>query len=133
LAAHSRRPGWGRSARAEREQAERLLAGAEDRERIHICEELPGAWGYADLARNCVRMEVDGAVVQVGALVDLLRVAHSEIGGFSGRFAIAFDETLQLSERIRLGLVGTEPRKLTEQEAREAVEEWLARQTPIET
>lgn len=101
---------------------------AEDPERIQLLDGLPGTWGFADLARGAKTMDVEGVEVQVAALVDLLRVALSENGRFSLRFAFAYDETLQLTERLRCGAVDIEPRKRTEQEAREEAEKWLARQ-----
>jgi transcriptional regulator with XRE-family HTH domain len=112
----------------DRQQAEVLVASASDPKRFCVVDTLPGAWGYADLARNSVHMEVDGAQVQVAALVDLLRVALSENGRFSLRFALAYDETLRLTERLRASSGDAEPRKRTEQEARDEAERWLARQ-----
>ncbi len=112
----------------DRRRTQEVVAAAPHPERISLLDTLPGTWGYADLARNCVPMEVDGVAVEVAALVDLLRVAHSERGGFSGEFALALDATLQQTERLRssadIGL-----RKLNEQEAREEADRWLARQT----
>ncbi len=112
----------------DRRRAEEVAAAATHPERIRLLDVLPGTWGYADLARNCVPMEVDDVAVQVAALVDLLRIAHSERGGFSDEFALALDATLQLTERLRssadIGL-----RKLSEQDAREEADRWLARQT----
>lgn len=105
-----------------------LLAATPHRGRIHLLDRLPGAWGYADLARGAVAMEVDGVEVRVAALVDLLRVALSETGGFSGEFALALDATLQLSERLRRP---DHPpvRELSPQEAREEAGRWLSAQT----
>jgi hypothetical protein len=48
---------------------------------------------------------------------------------YSHRFALALDETMQLTERMRLDSVGSEPRKLTNQQAREKADKWLANQT----
>jgi len=115
----------------DRGQAEGIVAAAPRPERIRLVEALPGTWGYADLARNCVRMDVDGVGVKVAALVDLLRVAHSENGRYSRRFARGFDETLRLTERLRHRPADATRRKLSEQEAREEVDRWLARQTPL--
>lgn len=112
----------------DRRRVEEIVATAPNRDRVRLLDLLPGTRGYGDLARNCVRMNIDGAAVQVGALVDLLRVAHSEQGGFSGEFALALDATLQLTERMRAES-RREPRKLSEQEAREEADRWLARQT----
>jgi transcriptional regulator with XRE-family HTH domain len=109
-------------------RASEVVAAAHSTELIRLLDSLPGAWGYADLARNSVQVEVDGVLVQVGALVDLMRVAHSERGGFSAEFALALDATLQLTERLRSSS-RTGLRKLTEQEAREEADRWLARQT----
>lgn len=85
----------------DRERVKGLLASMPGRERVQLLDDLPGAWGYADLMRNATAIEVDGVEVKVAALVDLLRVALSETGGFSGEFALALDATLQLSERLR--------------------------------
>lgn len=112
----------------DRRHVEEALASVPNRERVRLLELLPGTWGYGDLARNCVPMDIDGTVVQVGALIDLLRVAHSEQGGFSGEFALALDATLQLTERLR-NSSDTGPHQLTEQQARREADRWLARQT----
>jgi hypothetical protein len=112
----------------DRRHVEEALAPAPNRERVRLLELLPGTWGYGDLARNCVPMDIDGTMVQVGALIDLLRVAHSEQGGFSGEFALALDATLQLTERLR-NSSDTGPHQLTEQQARREADRWLARQT----
>lgn len=104
------------------------LAQAANPERVRLLDLLPGTWGYGDLTRNCIPMDIDGTVVQIGALIDLLRVAHSEQGGFSGEFALALDATLQLTERLR-NSGDTGPHKLTEQQARREADTWLARQT----
>ncbi len=112
----------------DRRQAEEVIAAAAHSERIRLLDTLLGTWGYADLARNCVSMKLDGVAVQVAALVDLLRTAHSDRGDFNGEFALALDATLQLTERLRSSAdIG--PRKLTEEEAREEADRWLARQT----
>jgi transcriptional regulator with XRE-family HTH domain len=114
--------------RDDRRRAEKIVAVAPSPERIRLLDALPGAWGYADLARNSVQMDLDGVAVQVAALVDLLRVALSERGGFSVEFALALDATLQLAERLRSSShIG--PRKLSKQQAREEADKWLARQT----
>ncbi len=109
-------------------RAAEVVAATPHAERIRLLDSLPGAWGYADLARNAVQVDVDGVTVKVAALVDLLRIAHSERGGFSGEFALALDATLQLTERLR-GSRDTPIHKPTEQGAREAADAWLARQT----
>jgi transcriptional regulator with XRE-family HTH domain len=113
----------------DRESFEAVIAATPNAERVRVLTDLPGARGYADLARNCMPLQVDGVDVKVAALVDLLRVAHSENSRYSYRFALALDETMQLTERMRLGSVGSEPRKLTNQEAREKADKWLAKQT----
>jgi len=112
----------------DRRRAEKIVAMAPSPERVRLLDALPGAWGYADLARNCVQMDLNGVAVRVAALVDLLRVALCERGGFSTEFALALDATLQLTERLRSSS-HIELRKLTEQEAREEADRWLARQT----
>lgn len=112
----------------DRQRVEEVVATTSNPERVRLIDLLPGTWGYGDLARNYVSMDLDGVAVQVGALIDLLRVAHSEQGGFSGEFALALDATLQLTERLR-SEGRHEPRKLSEQEAREEADRWLARQT----
>ncbi len=113
----------------DRERAQEVVAATPSPGRIRVLTEMPGAWGYSDLARNCVSLEVNGVSVQVAALVDLLRVAHSENGRYSRRFAHAFDETLRLTERMRQRPDLAAKRKLSEQEARDEVEKWLAKQT----
>lgn len=108
-------------------RAQELVADMPERERIRLVDALPGAaGGYADLTRNAVSMNVDGVDVRVAALVDLVRVAHSENGRLNRHFARAFDETLRLTERLRE--FPRKRRKLTEQQAREEVERWLERQ-----
>lgn len=115
--------------RDDRERVQGVLAAAAPHcEQVSLLDELPGAWGYADLARNSVAIEVEGAEVRVAALVDLLRVALSQTGGFSGEFALAFDATLQLSERLH-SLDHSPTHKLSQQEAREEADRWLAAQT----
>lgn len=112
-------------------RAEELVAGMPARERIGLVVALPGAGtGYPDLTRNAISMDVDGVQVRIAALIDLVRVAHSETGGFSRRFARAFDETLRLTERRRQSRPPADRRrKLTERQARDEVERWLERQT----
>lgn len=112
----------------DRHRAEALFATIANTERIRMLDTLPGTTGYRDLARKPSPMDLDGPAVQVAALVDLLRVAHTENGRYSHRFARAFDQTLRMTERLRaLDDGGT--RKLTEQQAREETDRWLARQT----
>jgi len=112
----------------DRQRAAEVFGAAPSPRRIRLLDVLPGAWGYADLARNRESLVVEGVAVQVAALVDLLRVAQSERGGAGAEFALALDATLQLTERMRsqtdLGV-----RKLTDREAREEADRWLARQT----
>jgi transcriptional regulator with XRE-family HTH domain len=113
----------------DRGRAKEIITAAATPERLVLLDALPGAWGYRDLARNAVQIDLDGVTVQVAALIDLLRVALSENGRYSRRFALAFDETLRLTEQLRHRTDGAAPRKLTEQHAREKADEWLARQT----
>ncbi len=115
----------------DRGRVEEVIATAPSPERVRLVETLPGAWGYADLARNCVPMDVDGVELQVAALIDLLRIAHSENSRYSRRFARGFDETLRLTERLRHRPEEVAIRKLTEQEAREEVDRWLASRMAI--
>jgi transcriptional regulator with XRE-family HTH domain len=113
----------------DRKRVEDVLAPTSHRERVHLLDRLSGAWGYADLARNAVAIEVEEFEVQVAALVDLLRIAHSENGRYSRHFALAFDATLQLTERLGHALGDTDNgRKLSEREAREEADRWLERQ-----
>ncbi len=114
----------------DRKRFEPVLATTPSAERVRVVTALPGASGYPDLARNSVSLDVDGVNVQVAALVDLLRIAHSENGRYSRRFARAFDETLRLTERLRSSSDG-DTRNLTAQQAREKADEWLAQQTGI--
>ncbi|HEX3692921.1 MAG TPA: hypothetical protein VHU13_06210 [Solirubrobacteraceae bacterium] len=95
---------------------------------IRLLDALPGTTGYGDLARNSVRMQVDGIEGRVAALVDLLRVAHSESTRYSRRFARAYDETLRLTERLGQSPGRDHRRKLTDPQAREEVKRWLERQ-----
>jgi transcriptional regulator with XRE-family HTH domain len=117
----------------DRRRAREALAGFRQRKRIRLLDTLPGAHGYSDLARNAISMDIDGATVAVAALVDLLRVALTEDGGFATEFALALDATLQLSERLRRVDGAEAPSsplpKLTEREARRRADEWLAGQT----
>ncbi len=113
----------------DRERFETVIAATPNAERVRVLTELPGARGYADLARNCVSLDVDGVEVQAAALIDLLRVAHSDNGRYSRRFARAFDETLRLTERLRHRPSVATPPKLTQRESREEVEKWLEQQT----
>ncbi len=110
-------------------RAEDLAAALPERERLTLLSALPGTFGYPDLARNAVGMDLDGAEVHVAALVDLLRVAHSDGARYSRRFAHAFDETLRLSERLRKSPRRAGKRGLSERRAREEVDRWLGRQT----
>jgi transcriptional regulator with XRE-family HTH domain len=112
----------------DRKRIEAILAGTPSAKRVRVVTALHGASGYADLARNCVSLDVDGVNVQVAALVDLLRIAHSENGRYSRRFTRAFDETLRLTERPR-SPSDNDTRKLTAQQAREKADEWLAPST----
>jgi transcriptional regulator with XRE-family HTH domain len=109
-------------------RAEDLVAALPEHERLRLLGTLPGTSGYADLARNSVGMDLDGAEVHVAALVDLLRVAHSDGARYSRRFARAFDETLRLSERLRQSPRRAGKQGLSERQAREEVERWLERQ-----
>ncbi len=111
----------------DRQRAAAVIAAAPTPERIRLLDVLPGAWGYADLARNSERVEVNGVAVQVAALIDLLRIAQSERGGAGAEFALALDATLQLAERLRSSALKAP--KLTDREAREEADRWLARQT----
>jgi transcriptional regulator with XRE-family HTH domain len=108
---------------------EKLVAALPEEDRLRLLSALPGTSGYADLARNSVGMDLDGVEVHVAALVDLLRVAHSDGARYSRRFARAFDETLRLSERLRQPPRRAGKRDLSERQAREEVERWLVRQT----
>jgi transcriptional regulator with XRE-family HTH domain len=112
----------------DRKRFEGVLAAMPSAERVRVVTALHGASGYPDLARNCMALDIDGVDVQVAALVDLLRIAHSENGRYSRRFARAFDETLRLTERLRNSRAG-DTGKLTAQQAREKADAWLAQQT----
>lgn len=109
--------------------AKDMVAGLPGREHVRLLDTLPGTAGYPDLARNAVWTDVDGVEVRVAALVDLLRVAHSDDGRYSRRFARAFDETLRLTERLHEPRKPSGERQPSERQAREEVERWLERQT----
>jgi len=105
---------------------ETIIATALHPDRIRLLDAPAGTHGFADLARAAVELPIDGVVVEVAALVDLLRIALTEHGPYSQRFALALDATLQLTARA--------PRPITDSptsspQARERADQWLARQT----
>jgi hypothetical protein len=56
--------------REDRGRVEDALGASSYREQFRLLDEVPGAWGYPDLARNAVAVEVEGVELQVAALVD---------------------------------------------------------------
>ncbi len=103
-----------------------LIATAVHPDRVRLLDAPAGTHGYADLARGAVELPIDGTVVQVAALVDLLRIALTDRGPYSQRFALALDATLQLTART--------PRPADEHpmdpsQARAQADRWLAKQT----
>lgn len=106
--------------------AETVLAASAAPDRVHLLDAPPGTYGFADLARSAVEVTVEGTVVEVAGLVDLLRIALTDPAPYSQRFALALDATLQLTVRDP-SLTENGPPSLQERRAR--ADEWLTRQT----
>jgi hypothetical protein len=103
-----------------------IIATAVHPDRIRLLDAPPGTHGYADLARTAVEIPIDGVVVAVAALVDLLRIALTDRGPYSQRFALALDATLQLTARAPRS---TDERSMNPSQARAQADRWLAKQT----
>lgn len=97
------------------------------RDRIRMIDAPPGTRGFADLARTSVSITIDDTTVEVATLVDLLRIALTERGPYSQRFALALDATRQFAERIPRPPM---PVPVSPQHARERADQWLTRQIP---
>ncbi len=105
---------------------ETVLAAAVQPDRVRLLDAPAGTYGFADLARSAVEVTVEGTAVEVAGLVDLLRIALTDPGSYSQRFALALDATLQLVARDP---GPTENRSPSLRERRARADEWLARQT----
>ncbi|MFI4972476.1 MAG: multiprotein-bridging factor 1 family protein [Hyphomicrobiales bacterium] len=105
---------------------ETIIASAVHPDRIRLLDAPAGTHGFGDLARAAVELPIDEVVVEVAALVDLLRIALTERGPYSQRFALALDATLQLTARAPRP---ADERPMTSPEARAQADQWLARQT----
>jgi transcriptional regulator with XRE-family HTH domain len=103
-----------------------LIATAAHPDRVRLLDAPAGTHGYADLARAAVELPIDGVAVQVAALVDLLRIALTDRGPYSQRFALALDATLQLTARTPRS---TNERSMNPSQARAQADRWLAKQT----
>ena len=103
---------------------ETILPAALNPGRIRLLDRTPGTHGFADLARNVVQIPIGRASVEVAGLVDLLRIALTERGPYSQRFALALDATLQLTARSG----HPEAAPITSRQARERADQWLATQ-----
>lgn len=102
-----------------------IIGAAVHPDRIRLLDTPAGTHGFADLARSAVEMPIDGVVVQVAAPVDLLRIALTERGPHSQRFALAIDATLQLTARAPRP---TDEHSRNPSEARAQADRWLAKQ-----
>jgi transcriptional regulator with XRE-family HTH domain len=105
---------------------ETVLAASAAPDRVRLLDAPPGTYGFADLARAAIEVTVGGSAVEVGGLVDLLRIALTDPAPYSQRFALALDATLQLTARGP-SPTADEPPSLPERRAR--ADEWLAKQT----
>jgi transcriptional regulator with XRE-family HTH domain len=102
-----------------------VLNAAIDPDRIRLVDQPAGTRGYADLARRAVSFTLEGQMVSVAGLVDLLRIALTDRGSDSERFALAFDATLELASRVA---DRDDPSELTSAQARVRADAWLAKQ-----
>ncbi len=95
-------------------------------DRIRLLDAAAGTHGYADLARGAVELPIDGLLVQVAALVDLLRIVLTDHAPYSQRFALALDATLQLTARTPRP---ADEHPMDQSQARAQADRWLAKQT----
>ncbi len=105
---------------------ETIVAAAVNPDRVCLLDAPAGTRGFADLARAAEEVSVDGATVEVAALVDLMRIALTDRGPYSQRFALALDATLQLTARAP---TSTKDESQSTQGARARADAWLATQT----
>ncbi len=105
---------------------ETVVAASAAPGRVRLLDAPPGTDGFADLARAAIEVTVGGSAVEVAGLVDLLRIALTDLVPYSQRFALALDATLQITAR---GLSPAENESPSLPERRARADEWLTRQT----
>ncbi len=89
---------------------------------VRLLDRPPGTRGYRDLARGAEQLALDEEhTVSVAGIQDLLRIALSDRN--AGSQAVGLSATLR-AQRTHTG----ERPKLTDEQSRDAVERWLARQ-----
>ena len=76
---------------------ETVLAASAAPDRVRLLDAPPGTYGFADLARAATEVTVGESPVEVAGLVNLLRIALTDLAPYSQRFALALDATLQLT------------------------------------
>ncbi len=105
---------------------ETVLAASAAPDRVRLLDVPPGTYGFADLARAATEVTVGGSPVEVAGLVDLLRIALTDLAPYSQRFALALDATLQLTAR---GPSPTDSKPPNLRVRRARADEWLTKQT----
>ncbi len=93
--------------------------------RLIVTEVPSGTSGFSNLVRGAERVEVDGGVVRVASLLDLLRIADASSDPDARRHALAYGAVLDVLCSQRQG------RSDHELSSEERVEAWLSHQTPV--
>ncbi len=93
--------------------------------RVAIVDAPAGTAGYGDLARSAEMVAVDGGLVRVAGLLDLLRIADASPDPDARRHALACQAVLDIQR------AQGEPRPADRLTDEERVEAWLSKQTPV--
>jgi DNA-binding XRE family transcriptional regulator len=93
--------------------------------RLAIVEAPTGTSGYGDLVRSAEGVDVDGGMVLVAGLLDLLRIADASLAPDARRHALAYEAVLEV-ERAQGRLLPADGR--TDEER---IRAWLSEQIPV--
>ena len=93
--------------------------------RLLLTETPPGTAGFRDLAREADPVQIDGEVVRVAGLRDLLRIADASLRPDARRQALACSAVLDVQAAKR------DPRVVDNRSDEERIQAWLNRQTLV--
>jgi len=93
--------------------------------RLVVTDAPKGTVGYGDLARGAEAVDVDGGVVQVAGLLDLLRIADASPDPDARRHALAYRAVLDVQR------AQGEPRLADGRTDEERIQAWVSEQIPV--
>jgi transcriptional regulator with XRE-family HTH domain len=93
--------------------------------RLLVTEVPSGTAGFVDLARDANQVEIDGGVVRVAGLRDLLRIADASPYPDARRHALAYSAVLDVQSANHKARVADDC------DDEEKIQAWLSRQIPV--